>query len=211
MLGFVLTLSIPSRASATENNPRFYVGLFFPDASMNRAFDGAHHLQSTNENETIVIPEIDNQFESGIILGYRLTETYSLEFNYTSSIHNAAWNGTYYKVIYIMSAIDNKWLLFNPNQTDSKLYVLGGINFPKLIIKNGAFNNYEQRDAVLNGIGYDLGLGFTYNFTNHFAINGELIHQITGYNSAKGIHVSGGMDPVDISCVNTKIIIIYSF
>lgn len=178
---------------------------------MNQTFDGGHVLQSLNGNETIVIPIIENIFECGIILGYRLNQRLNLELNYTSSIHDSTWNGDYYQVAFNMLSIDSKWLLFNPNQTDSKLYFLGGINSPKLIIKNGAFNNDQKKDAVLSGIGYDFGLGFTYNFTYHFAINGELIHQVTGYNAARGIQVSGNMDTIDASDLHTKIIVIYYF
>jgi opacity protein-like surface antigen len=186
----VIAITMPLDAAA-EAKAGFYMGVGAAYNTIQGDLDG-----KTLEGgmEAIILPDINSALGLDVRAGYRINDTWSVEFNFLNSKHSGTWAGLKGDVGYFSYSINGKYSF---SATDAvQPYLMIGISDNTLLIKKGAANllTGETGDATLTGGGLNLGAGIDQDVGSHISVTIGLMYRYVDFTSAEGIHESGSID-----------------
>jgi hypothetical protein len=160
----------------------FYMGVTTPYNTINGDFDGETILVASDE--IVLVPEIENNYGWGILIGGR-DKNGAVELSYLRSTHDASFLGAEGEAVYNMINLDLKgyFLADKPVQP----YLLMGLCIPWLVVEDASATAYEVGDVTFKGIGLNLGAGLAYYFHPRVSINGGVTYRWITYTSAEGV------------------------
>jgi opacity protein-like surface antigen len=175
-----------------EAKKGFYLGLGTAYNTIHGDFTGSDGLQGGNE--IIILPQITSAFGIDILAGYGINDQWAIELNLMSSKHSGSWTNLSGDVSYTSFSVNGKYS-FIPSDAVQP-YLLFGISNNVLLIKGGAKDTATGKvsDAVLQGLGLDLGTGIDRYLSPHVSLNLGIMYRIVDYTWATGVERSGKID-----------------
>ena len=124
-------------------------GSFVPAFTLDgQTFDGLTYYQEVDGDEIALLPKLDRQMMFKGILGYRY-EKAAFEFSYQRTSHNGTFGeGGTGEATFQQLNVDAR--LFFRSHARVQPYVLAGVGFPWLTIKDGSFLENQPEAGVGN-------------------------------------------------------------
>ncbi len=185
----------------------FYVGLSLPYNNISGDFNGDTVL--VGPSDIIIVPKIEDDYGFGILLGVTSGQGAG-ELSYLRTTHDASFLGGKGEVEYNMVNIDGKYYFLAHARVQP--YLLLGLSFPWLIIKDGSASSSAVGDATFTGIGFNLGTGIAYYLHPRVSINAGINYKPLWYTRAEGVVGEGKLeDAIDGSGFNFNVGMTYIF
>ncbi|MBI5745738.1 MAG: outer membrane beta-barrel protein [Nitrospirae bacterium] len=193
-ISIVVFFFITTTVSAKEG---FYLGLGLPYNTIDGDFKGNSVL--SGHNDLIIIPDIDGAFGVGLLFGYVThygfapDQLFAIEGSFLLSVHDAEFQGQRGTVDYSLVNFDLKYLFMTSKAIEP--YLLIGISLADLTIENGAVSltTGKEGDALLTGVGLNLGIGLDYYLTKNISLGTGVIYRIISYDIAEGVEDKSGI------------------
>ncbi len=179
-LSAVFTASAKSKYFAKEG---LYLEVILPKNNIGGGFKGNTVL--TDGDEVILIPKVIDNTGFGISLGTRFASIGSMEIGYINSQHDIEFLGAKGEADYNIINMDMK--LHFSVVTPLQPFILLGVCFPWLTVKDGSSTYNKVADATFSGIGFNLGGGLAYYLSPRIFLDGRVIFRYLSYNNATGV------------------------
>lgn len=162
-----------------------YLGIAVPFNKLGGDFDGERVVIDISVGEAVVIPKIKTQSGLGLTLGSR-GNPFAGEINYYWSKHDATWLDAKTETDFNIISLDSK--LFLVNEQPIQPYLLVGVAYSWLIVKNASVNYYYSfDDARINGFGLNIGGGLAIYLGHRLAISAGIIYRYLEYSTMSGV------------------------
>ncbi len=186
LIAAVMMLLVTSHAEAKNG---FYMGLGAAYNTIQGDFDGASVLGGGTEE--IILPDLDNAVGIDVLAGFGIGDAWAIEFNFMSSGHDGTWQGRNGDVSYNSFSVNGKYSFLPEGSVQP--YLLFGLSYNVLLIKNGATDLFfgQVADATLVGAGLNAGAGIDSYLSPNVSLNLGIMYRYVDYTEAEDVHQSG--------------------
>ena len=183
----------PAAVSATTPAPKtFFIEFISHYASFGKSdLDGL--LVLGNAEQVFYIPKIANNLGFGLSFGGK-SKSGLWAVSYLQSTHEAAFQGGNSTAVSRMVEINGRTFLLKKVALGP--YILLGLNFPWLTVKNNSGKGEKIYNSTYLGVGVNAGGGLLLPLQSRLFLCGSVIYRYSGYLYARGL--GKGIDVTDL-------------
>jgi hypothetical protein len=193
LLASALMTQEPAALSAATPAPKtFFIEFISHYASFGKSdLDGL--LVLGNAEQVFYIPKIESNFGFGLSLGSK-SKSGLWAISYLQSVHEATFQGLNSTAVSRMVEINGRTFLLKKAALGP--YIILGLNFPWLTVKNNSGKDKTVYDSTYLGVGVNAGAGLLLPLQPRLFICASVIYRYIGYLYAKG--PGRGIDVTDL-------------
>lgn len=179
-------------AATTPAPKTFFIEFISHYASFGKSdLDGL--LVLGNAEQVFFIPKIESNFGFGLSLGSKFRSGL-WAISYLQSVHEAAFQGLNSTAVSRMVEINGRTFLLKKAALGP--YIILGLNFPWLTVKNNSGKDKTVYDSTYLGVGVNAGAGLLLPLHPRLFLCGSVIYRYIGYLYARG--PGKGIDVTDL-------------
>ena len=178
--------------AASADTGGFFLGVGQAQVDIGGDMDGETFVAGGGSAE--VLPDQDDGDGIKYALGYYF-EGGAFELSWVDTDHDGEWAGLPFDSNYRSLNMDVKLPVLGKERLHGQ--VILGIGFSCVEVEDGSTDGLRTEDATFNGLDFRLGVGVSYDLTENFVVQANLVRRYGSYDDVDGIVDGSLSDDLD--------------
>ena len=184
----------------------FFVGAGYPKVDIGGDMDGSSFVAGGGSAE--ILPDQDDGTGIKYLIGYYFNGGI-FEASWVETDHDGDWLGLETDSRFRSLNLDILFPVIGEQQLHGQ--VILGVGFVSVKVEDGSSDGFREQDATFNGVDLRLGVGISYELSERFVLQGNLVRRIGSYDSVDGIVDGDLSDDLDGDGTTLSFDLLYLF